>query len=76
MRSNLKRFSPLIVSLCVLAAFVLLFKFLSHRYLIQVSGSMPKGVYKIKAADNFSFQKAFQIWFKKGAGRLKGSPIC
>jgi conjugative transfer signal peptidase TraF len=54
MKSNLKRLFPLIVSLCVLAAFVLLFKFLSHRYLIQVSGSMPKGIYKIKAADNVS----------------------
>jgi conjugative transfer signal peptidase TraF len=54
MKINLKRFFPLIVSLCVLAALLLLFKHLSTRYLIQVSASMPKGVYKIKAADNVS----------------------
>jgi conjugative transfer signal peptidase TraF len=54
MMSNLKRFLPLIISLCVLAAFLLLFKYLSTRYLIQVSGSMPKGVYKIKDDDSVS----------------------
>ena len=54
MKSNQKRFFPLIFSFCVLAALLLLFKYLSSHYLIQVSASMPKGVYKIKAAESFS----------------------
>ena len=49
-----KRFKPLIISILILISILLVCKYLGTKYILQITSSLPKGIYRIYSKEQIS----------------------